>query len=140
MRGFTVGLLSVVAIAVSGCSLMAPNSTSTPKVELTGAAWIAEDVDGAGVIDDAQSTLEFGTDGKVSGRGGCNRYGGSVSLSGASMIVGELFSTKMACVPALMDQETKFLAALQATRSYRMDDTKLVLVDATGKARLRFSR
>ena len=140
MRRFAVGTLGVVAMALSGCSLMSPNSTSTPKVELTGSAWLAEDVDGAGVIDNAQSTLEFSTDGKVLGRGGCNRYGGTVSLSGASMIVGELFSTKMACVPALMDQETKFLAALQATRSYRMEDTKLVLVDGAGAARLRFSR
>jgi putative lipoprotein len=47
----------------------------------------------------------------------------------------------MACAPALMDQETRFLAALQATRSYRMtEENKLVLSDATGTPRLRFSR
>jgi heat shock protein HslJ len=39
-----------------------------------------------------------------------------------------------------MEQERRFLAALQAARSYRMEDTKLVLVDATGKARLRLAR
>ena len=99
---------------MAGCSLMQPNSPSTPKVDLVGGTWLAEDIDGAGVIDDAQSTLEFGTDGRVSGRGGCNRYGGTVKLKGASIIIGELFSTKMACAPALMDQETRFMAALQA--------------------------
>jgi heat shock protein HslJ len=47
----------------------------------------------------------------------------------------------MACVaPALNDQETRFLEALQATRSYRMDGTKLVLVDGAGTPRLRFDR
>jgi putative lipoprotein len=62
-------------------------------------------------------------------------------VTGASIVVGELISTKMACAPALMDQETKFLAALQATRTYRMnEDNKLVLSDATGRQRLRFSR
>jgi putative lipoprotein len=132
---FFAACLAVVA----GCSLVRPDSAATPKVDLTG-AWLAEDIDGAGVIDNAQSTLELGTDDRVAGRGGCNRYGGSVKVSGASMLMSELFSTKMACAPALMDQETRFMAALQAVRTFRMDGEKLVLVDATGKARLRFTR
>jgi putative lipoprotein len=131
--------LAAAWLAVAGCSLMRPDSVDTPKADLTG-AWLAEDIDGAGVIDDAQSTLEFLADGRVGGRGGCNRYGGSVKVSGASILMSELFSTKMACAPALMDQETRFTAALQAARSYRMEGSKLVLVDATGKARLRFAR
>ena len=135
-------LIALIAVtSVAGCSLMQPNSTSTPKVDLIGGTWVAEDIDGAGVVDNAQSTLEFGNDGRVSGRGGCNRFGGTIELKGAQMIMGELISTKMACAPALMDQETKFIAALQATRTYRMDeDNKLVLSDATGTPRLRFSR
>jgi putative lipoprotein len=132
---------ATIALAVGGCSLMEPASVETPKVELIGSTWLAEDIDGGGVIDDAQSTLVFGTDGRVSGRGGCNQYGGAVTLKGASMIVDQVFSTKMACTaPALMDQETRFLNALQATRSYRVEGTMLVLVDGEGKARLRFDR
>src|SRR5690242_15931167 len=134
-----VGLIIVAAL--SGCSLMEPASTSTPKVDLVGGSWLAEDIDGAGVIDDAQSTLQFGNDGRVTGRGGCNTYGGTVELKGARMIISDLASTKKACVPALMDQESRFMAALQATRTYRMDkDNKLVLSDATGRPRLRLSR
>ena len=140
MRRVTAVPMIGLALVMAGCSLMRPDSPSTPKVDLVGGTWLAEDIDGAGVIDDAQSTLEFGTDGRVAGRGGCNRYGGTVKVEGASILIGELFSTKMACAPALMDQETRFTAALQAARSYRMEDTKLVLVDATGKARLRFAR
>lgn len=129
------------AVVLAGCSLMSPNSVSTPKVELTGGTWVAEDIDGKGVIDNAQSTLIFGDAGKVSGRGGCNQYGGTVELKGASLIVSQLVSTKMACPPALMDQETRFLAALQAARTYKMsEENKLVLSDATGTPRLRFSR
>jgi putative lipoprotein len=120
---------------------MRPDSPTTPKVELTGSTWVAEDIDGKGVIDNAQSTLVFGTDSRVSGRAGCNQYGGKVTLNGASMIVDQVFSTKMACTaPALMDQETRFLEALQATRSYRMDGTKLLLLDGSGSTRLRFDR
>jgi putative lipoprotein len=120
---------------------MEPASTSTPKVELVGGTWVAEDIDGAGVIDNVQSTLQFGNDGRISGRGACNGYNGIVDLKGAQIIIGQLVSTKMACPPAVMDQETRFMAALQATRTYRMDEgNKLVFSDATGKPRLRFSR
>jgi putative lipoprotein len=141
MHGLKWGAVGLMVLIMSGCSLMQPSSTSTPKVDLIGSTWVAEDIDGAGVIDNAQSTLVFGTDGRVSGRAGCNQYGGSVTLSGASLIMDQVFATKMACAPeALMDQETRFLAALQATRSYRMDGSKLVLVDGAGKARLRFDR
>jgi putative lipoprotein len=131
----------VAAVTMNGCSLMEPASTQTPKADLIGSTWIAEDIDGRGVIDDAQSTLVFGNDGRVSGRAGCNQYGGAVTLKGASMIVDQVFATKMACAAeALMNQETRFLNALQATRSYRMEGTKLVLVDGEGKGRLRFDR
>jgi len=135
------GIACIVMLATSGCSLLEPASTDTPKAELVGSTWLAEDIDGGGVIDDAQSTLVFGTDGRVSGRAGCNQYSGTVTRKGASMIIDQVMSTKMACTaPALMDQETRFLNALQATRSYRMEGTKLVLVDGAGKARLRFDR
>jgi putative lipoprotein len=142
MRGnFVAAAVGVMAFALSGCSLMRPDSPSTPKVDLVGSTWLAEDIDGKGVIDNAQSTLVFGTDGKVSGRAGCNQYGGKATLNGASLIMDQVFSTKMACTaPALMDQETRFLEALQATRSYRMEGPKLVLLDGAGTARLRFDR
>lgn len=141
MRVLSLVSGGVVALWIAGCSLMQPSSTSTPKVDLVGGTWVAEYIDAAGVIDNAQSTLVFGNDGRVSGRGGCNSYAGTVDLKGAQIIVGELMSTKMACPPAVMDQETRFMAALQATRTYRMDEgNKLVLSDATGKPRLRFSR
>jgi putative lipoprotein len=138
-NAFVVELM--IGAALSGCSLMEPASTSTPKVDLVGGTWVAEDIDGAGVIDDAQSTVQFGNDGRISGRGACNGYSGTVDLKGAQIIIGQLVSTKMACPPAVMDQENRFMAALQATRTYRMDEgDKLVFCDATGKPRLRFSR
>jgi putative lipoprotein len=141
MRTRLLGAAAAIALVGGGCSLMRPDSPATPKVDLTGSTWVAEDIDGKGVIDNAQSTLVFGTDGRVSGRAACNQYGGKVTLNGASMIVDQVFSTKMACTAeALMDQETRFLQALQATRSYRMDGTKLVLLDGTGTPRLRFDR
>ena len=141
MRALDLGLIAILLVSTAGCSLMEPASTSTPKVDLVGGTWVAEYIDDAGVIDDAQSTVVFGNDGRVTGRGGCNSYGGTVEIKGAQIIMSQIASTKMACPPAVMDQETRFMAALQATRTYRMDEgNKLVLSDATGRPRLRFSR
>ena len=55
---------------------------------------------------------------------------------------GPIISTKMACAPAIMDQESHFLSALADTRLWRIDETrdKLILVDAHGMTVLRLVR
>jgi putative lipoprotein len=96
--------------------------------------WLAEDINGGGVIDDLQTVLEFAPDGQVSGMAGCNRFGGKASIDGSALSFGDLFSTEMACAPAVMDQEAKFLDALGRVASYRLDNArgKLILLDAAG--------
>jgi heat shock protein HslJ len=95
---------------------------------LAGGIWLVEDVNGGGVIDNAQLDASF-ADGKVSGRSGCNRYNGGWQQDGAAIKVGPLMSTRMACAPALMTLEQKFLATLEAAT--------LVSFDATGAAFLK---
>ncbi len=103
--------------------------------------WLAEDIRGRGVIDNLQSVLEISGDGAVSGSGGCNRLHGQATISGASLAFGAIASTRMACPPAVMDQESKFLSALQAARSFRVDpqQRKLFLLDAAGQTVMRLS-
>ncbi|MDC9824489.1 META domain-containing protein [Devosia sp. ZB163] len=107
---------------------------------LTG-AWLAEDIDGGGVIDNLQTTLEIAADGKVSGSGGCNRFSGSAKVDGDTVTFGDLASTMMACTEAAMNQEHKFHAALAAARTFRIDagQKKLFLSDAAGKVVLQFT-
>ena len=96
--------------------------------------WLAEDIAGGGVIDNVQTVLEFHADGKVSGTGGCNRFGGSADVDGEAIMFGQIVSTEMACAPAVMDQEGKFLNALEQVVAYSVDDErgKLMLFDAAG--------
>lgn len=114
--------------------------TEAATLPLAG-AWLAEDINGGGVIDNLQTTLEIGADGKVSGNGGCNRFSGSATIEGDKIIFGDLASTMMACTEAAMDQEMKFHAALAAARSFRIDaeQRKLFLDDAAGKVVAQFS-
>jgi heat shock protein HslJ len=104
--------------------------------------WLAEDIDGGGVIDRLQTTLEIRDDGIVTGMGGCNRYAGSATVSGDAIKFLPMASTRMACPAAVMRQESKFHATLEKIRSWRIDEQKrkLVLLDGGGFEMLRFSK
>jgi len=102
--------------------------------------WIAEDIDGKGVIDNAQSTFSVTPDGKVTGNSGCNRYFAQAEVKDGSIKIGKAGATMMACPEALMDQERKLFAALEKTASFRIDDQgKLFFVDADGTDIARFA-
>jgi heat shock protein HslJ len=49
--------------------------------------------------------LDFTADGRVSAATGCNAVNGPVSVEASTLVTGPLVSTRMACEPALMDQE-----------------------------------
>lgn len=104
--------------------------------------WLAEDIDGGGVIDRLQTTLEIRDDGMVSGTGGCNRYAGSAKFDSSSLKFLPLASTRMACSAAVMKQEGKFHATLEKVRAWRIDDVrrKLTLLDGQGFEMMRLSR
>lgn len=103
-------------------------------------AWLAEDIQGGGVIDNAETTLTVAVDGAVSGSGGCNRYFSKAAISGGDISFADIGSTYMQCPTALMNQERKFLDALGRTRSYRIDMGKLVLFDEGGKELARLAQ
>jgi heat shock protein HslJ/uncharacterized membrane protein len=96
---------------------------------LLGAAWVVEDIGGAGIIDRSRVTLRFGDDGKVGGRASCNIFTGSYTLTGESLTFGKAASAMMACAPALMEQERRFLDLLQSVHRFEISDSgALVLV------------
>ncbi len=119
---------------------MVKHSMETEPPAIFRTTWLAEDIEGGGVIDDAQSTLKFDPGGKISGRGACNSYFGKATIDGSTIRLGEIGSTFMACAPAIMDQEKKLFAALGKASAYRIDgDGKLFLVDAEGRDLVRFA-
>jgi putative lipoprotein len=77
----------------------------------------------------------------VAGSGGCNRYTGKGALARGKAAIGPLASTRMACPPALMNQETRFLAALARAARYEiLPGGLMAILDARGAAILRLSR
>ena len=74
---------------------------------------------------------------RVAGSGGCNRVNGGFELDGANLRFGRLAATRMAC-PEGLEQEQRFLAALEGVTRHRIDGSHLELLDATGAVAARF--
>jgi heat shock protein HslJ len=124
-------------IACAGGAGAAAPPTPT---DLVGTEWLLEDLGGRGVLDNAQTTLSFPEAGRIAGSGGCNRYTASAALDGERLSVDGLAATRRACVPAVMDQESRYLGALErATRIERADPFLLVHVAGMEKP-LKFTR
>ena len=96
--------------------------------------WLAESIDGGGVIDRLQTTLEVSAEGNFYGHGGCNRYRGQLKLESNGVVFGPAAATRMACPPATMEQEMKFFRALGNVVDFAYDAAtrKLTLSDKTG--------
>ena len=59
------------------------------------------------------ATIVFDREGRASGRSACNRFTGAYTLSGEGLSFGQIAGTRMACPPAEMDTERRFLDLLQ---------------------------
>lgn len=120
--------LAVILAAMWGAA--APPAAAAEAVP-TG-TWLAEDLRGRGVIDNARTTLEFLPDGQVAGSGGCNRYRTAVRIEGETLRFDIVAGTRMMCPPALMSQEQTFYEVLGAARRWSVIDGKLRLLDQLG--------
>jgi heat shock protein HslJ len=104
--------------------------------QIEGATWRAESIKGSAIAGTAPMLSIAG--GRLSGSGGCNRIMGSADLSGDRISFRGIASTRMACPPPAMAQEQNFLAALAATRAFRVEGRRLILVDQAGAETVRF--
>jgi heat shock protein HslJ len=125
-------LLSASALAAASCA------AAGREAGLEGTSWILTSLDGQAPVVGSTITAAFEADGKMGGNSGCNGYGASYEVNGDRLAIDDPFSTMMACEPALMDQETAYLAALTATATYAISGESLSLKDASGVARLLF--
>lgn len=112
---------------------------------LAGTTWVMTAYnDGEGglvsVLEGTQVTAIFNDEGEVGGNGGCNTYGGSYSVEGDSIEFSELVQTLMACLEpeGVSEQETAYLAALQAASTYSIRGNTLELRDSNNQMMVRF--
>lgn len=125
LRGLT---LLGLTLLMTGCKKEVALVKGEPPVitgTLESGPWLVEDINGGGIPDNTRVDITFdrsidsgdaGTS-AVTGRSGCNRYRGGWTQTGTTLKLGPLAGTMMACPPAQMETERKFLDTLAAVTS-----------------------
>jgi len=114
---------------------------------LVGSLWqlssiVEESGSVASLLAGTEITATFDEQGTLAGSAGCNNYTTSYQVSGSQMtITGPVASTMMMCVDprGIMDQEGKYLAALESVASYAIEARQLTLFNAQGQAILTYT-
>lgn len=129
LKNQDLGLLKLIKVG------SAVRQSSQSNGSLAGTSWQVEDVAAGGVIDGSNLTLVFGDNGMINGSSGCNQYTGGFAVNGNKLDVGKVAATMMACAPALMDLEQKFLAVLNGAQEYSIDaeKRKLTIIATNGQ-------
>ncbi|SHK20272.1 Heat shock protein HslJ [Marinobacter antarcticus] len=105
-----------------------------PERLFRGAEWVVEDLAGVGIIDRSRMTIEFFDENRLAGQASCNRYGGQYELTGEGVSFDYMYVTKMACAPALMNQENRFLEFMAKVKRASIGrHGELVLTTTTGE-------
>lgn len=109
-----------------------------PAAPLLGTAWTVNALlDGATASSlpagsEGKAKLTFGKDGRLTGSLGCNRVTAPVEVSGKTITLGAIATTRMICTGPEMELETKLYDALDAPLTYRLDHRTLTVTDADG--------
>jgi len=85
------------------------------------------------VIAGSKTTAVFGSNGKLSGSGGCNEYSAAYTTPGTNGItITQPISTMMACAEPVMQQETQYFSLLPTAAKYEISGDQLTLFNAAG--------
>jgi len=151
---YQAALATVKAYTVSGdkLTLYGPNNTEIASYkatsqDLAGTSWQVIGYNNGkeavvSIIAGTEMDIQFGDDGTVSGKSGCNTYSGSYTVNGNQIQIGPLASTMMACGdPAgIMEQEQQYLAALQTAATYQIEGNVLELRTSDGALAADFNK
>jgi len=138
LRGRRIAMF-IAALLFAACTQARSGSADG---ELGPTEWRLREVSGRSAMPNdpaRRPSLRFVTDSaRAFGNAGCNRFSGSLTLTGASLEFGPILSTKMACADsALNRQEQEFLSALQSTDRFEiLGDTLTLLRSSDRLARL----
>lgn len=121
--------LASLAPTLRAAPASGPASGNTP---LRDTRWSLQTLDGAPVASTGprgpqQLTLRTASQ-HLGGFAGCNTLRGRYTQRGTSIALKPIATTRMACEPELMQQETRFLQALAAIDSYRIEGGQLSLM------------
>jgi len=129
-------IVLIFALLAVGC-VNVRGRTSLDAIE--GPRWTLVELNGQSVqaSDSAHRPwIQFSAaDERVSGNGGCNRFGGKYTRTDSSLHLAQLVSTKMACaLNPLNAQEQQYLGVLTAADYFSIASDTLSLFDTAAPA------
>jgi heat shock protein HslJ len=122
-------------------SSVAPGATPVGTPSLAGSSWRLENLAGTPAVAGVDATLEFVDTGRVSGNASCNKFSGTVKVTGNLMTFGPLAVTRMACAsePASA-QEAAYLKALTDAERFVLEGASLQIFSRGQANPMRFMR
>lgn len=124
----------LLCTTLSGCAMYG----TAPQKEFDG-AWYPEYISGKPVIDYSPAFVEFDNTDKVSGNASCNSFTGSYTLDGNILSISKIAITRKLCPEALMEQEQRFIEALDVITSAEIVQGMLELKNTLGKTMIKAS-
>jgi heat shock protein HslJ len=130
MSDFTYA--DTVRVTVDGRVLRGCGGPTLPPATLAHTRWEIVSINGARVPGGEQYRLEF-TDGQMTGKAGCNGFGGSYRVGRDGFQAGPLAMTRMACpAPAMQHEQAVSRILSERVRLYYPDGQTLVRRGAAG--------
>lgn len=121
MKNFTLTLLGLLTLSAAQAQVSQQNRPGDLSGQWKLVGWTLPDFV---PIKGQLPTLLFKGD-QITGFSGCNRFIGLYATGDTTLKVSQLASTRQACAPAVMQQETAFLKAVsgQALQVERITDS-----------------
>ncbi|MET9953131.1 META domain-containing protein [Streptomyces sp. NPDC006339] len=128
-----------------GLTLASPDGRKTLELvtetaaPLVGTAWTVDALLTGDVSaslptgSEGKAKLAFGKDGRLSGSLGCNRVSAPAKISGKTITLGAVSTTRMICAGPQMELETKLYEVLDGPVTYRLDHRTLTVTGADGQ-------
>jgi len=116
-------LLATTALTACHTPTPAPSPATTDNALQAGSSWQVEWLGQRPLIDNSHLSLTLAEEGLAYGDGGCNRWLSRYELQGQSLTFTAPTSTLMACPPALMEQEQRFLDSLSKVTHWKFSST-----------------
>ena len=135
MKNLSTSVLVAFTIFLSACQphAMSRDATEVADSDELFGIWVVEYISERPVIDGSPARIQFGADGAINGNASCNRFFGDYTYQEGRLTINPLGSTRMMCLPSLMEQETRLLEFLPTARSASIENGLLILRDANGR-------
>lgn len=115
------------ALALAGCT-----SVAVDQRTFAGTRWHVTAINARATPETGDYRMEFGN-GRISGRFGCNGWGGAYSTAGERLITSNVASTLMGCAEPAASFESQGLAILQQPMRWTWaGGTRLTLSNRAG--------